>query len=117
MTDFTEKVELFNFFFSKQCSIIPNVSSLPPDVNYITDKRLSTVIFSAKDIGNIVQNLVSNKAYGHYNISIRMLKLCGYSGCVRLEMIFKQALLNGLFPSEWKKEMLFPFTKRTTNKI
>ena len=117
MTDFTEKVELFNFFFSKQCSIIPNISSFPPYVNYITDKRLSTVIFLAKNIGKIVQNLDSNKAHGHDNISIRMLKLCGYSGCVRLEMIFKQALLNGVFPFEWKKAMLFPFTKRATNKI
>ena len=55
ITDFREKVQLFNIFFSKQCSFFPNSSSFPTDVNYITDKRLSTVTFSAKDTGKIIQ--------------------------------------------------------------
>ena len=55
ITDFKEKVQLFNIFFSKQCSFFPNSSSFPTDVNYITDKRLSTVTFSAKDTGKIIQ--------------------------------------------------------------
>ena len=50
ITDFKEKAELLNFSFSKQCSLIRNNSSLPADINYITDKCLSTVTFSAKDI-------------------------------------------------------------------
>ena len=57
MTDFKEKAQLFNIFFSKQCSLIPNNSSLITDVNYITDKRLSIVPFSARDIGKIIQDL------------------------------------------------------------
>ena len=36
INDFKEKAELFNIFFSKICSNIPNNSSLPADVNYIT---------------------------------------------------------------------------------
>ena len=39
---FYEKSKIFNILFSKQCSLIPNNSSVPADVNYITDKRLST---------------------------------------------------------------------------
>ena len=96
ITDFKEKAQLFNIFFSKHCSVIPNNSSLPADVNYITDKRLSTVTFSARDIGKIIQNLDSNKAHGHDNLSIRMLKICGDSVCLPLEMIFKQTLLTGV---------------------
>ena len=117
ITDFKEKAQLFNIFFSKQCFFIPNNSSLPADFNYITDKRLSTVTFSAKDIGKIIQNLDANKAHGHDNISICMLKICGDSICVPLEIIFKQALIFGFFPSEGKKEILFPFTKRASNKL
>ena len=45
ITDFKEEAQLFNILFFKQCSLIPNNSSLPADVNYITDKRLSTVHF------------------------------------------------------------------------
>ena len=104
ITDFKEKAQLFSILFSTRCSLIPNNSSLPADVNYITDKRLSTVTFSARDIGKIIQNLDSNKAHGHDNLSILMLKICGDSICVPLEMIFKQAVLTGVFPSEWKRK-------------
>ena len=50
ITDFKEKARLFN-------------------------KRLSTVTFSTKDIGKIIQNRDSDKAPGHDNVSIRMLKI------------------------------------------
>ena len=46
-----------------------------------------------------------------------MLKICGDSICVPLEMIFKQAILLVCFLLNGKKEILFPFTKRATNKI
>ena len=67
IADFKEKAQLFNIFFSKQCSLIPINSSLPAYVNYITGKRLSTVTYSARNIGKIIQNLDSNKAHGHHN--------------------------------------------------
>ena len=51
ITDFKEKFKLLNFFFSKQCSLVSNNSSLPADVNYITDKHLFIVTYPAKDIG------------------------------------------------------------------
>ena len=35
---------------------------------YITDKHLSTATFSDKDIGNVIQNLDSNKAHRHDNM-------------------------------------------------
>ena len=41
-----------------------------------------------------------------------MLKICGDSICVSLEMIFKQALLTGVFPSEWKKGNIIPIHKK-----
>ena len=46
------------------------------------------------------RNLDSNKAHGHDMISIGMLKLCGYSICKRLELIFKTCLRNVRFPLE-----------------
>ena len=42
-----------------------------------------------------------------------MLKVCGYSICVPLEMIFKQALLTGVLPSEWKKGNIVPIHKKS----
>ena len=50
ITDLKEKAELFNFFFCKQCSLLPNNGSPPADANYITDKRLSAAAFSPENI-------------------------------------------------------------------
>ena len=75
ITHFKEKKQLFNIFFSKQCSLIPNNSSLPADINYTTEKRPSAVTFSARDIGKIIQNLDSNKAHGHDDLSSRKLQM------------------------------------------
>ena len=41
-----------------------------------------------------------------------MLKICGDSICVPLDMIFKQALLTGVFPSEWKKGNIVAIHKK-----
>ena len=81
-------------------------------VNYITDKRLSTVTYSARNIGKIIQNLDSNKVHGHHNLSVPMLKICSDSICVLLGMFFKQALLTGVFPFEWKKGNIAPIHKK-----
>ena len=41
-----------------------------------------------------------------------MLKICDDSFCVQLEMIFKQALLTGVSPSEWRKGNIVPIHKK-----
>ena len=79
VTDLKEKAELFNSFFAKQSSLIKNSSKLPSHLHYLTDTRLPSVGFSQDDNAKIIQNLDRNKARGHDNISIRMLKICGSS--------------------------------------
>ena len=98
ITDFKEKAELFNSFFLNQCSLLNNCSKLPTNPN-VTDKRLRTINFTADNMKKIIIGLNSNKAHGHGNISIRMLKICGDTICKALELIFKQALT--VFPFEW----------------
>ena len=46
-----------------------------------------------------------------------MLKICGDSLCVPLEMFFKQALLTGVFPSELKKESIVSIHKNSNKQI
>ena len=77
VTDSKEKAKLFNAFFAKQCSLMKNSSKLPLHLHYLTDNHLSSVSFSQDDIAKIIQNLDPNKAHGHDNISICMLKICG----------------------------------------
>ena len=103
VTDFKEKAELFNSFFAKQCSLIKNDSKLPPQLHFLTEKCLSMVEFVNTNVLKIIQNLDPNKAHGHDKISIRMLKICRNSLCRPLEVIFNNCLVNGIFPSVWKK--------------
>ena len=42
-----------------------------------------------------------------------MLKICGDSIYEPLETIFRQALLTGVFPSEWKKGNIVPVHKKS----
>ena len=103
VTNFKEKAELFNFHFATQCSLISNSSKLLSYIKYLTDNRLSLASFSHDKIAKVIQNLDPNKAHGHDNTSIRMVKICGPSIYKPLEIIFNQCLETGVFPSEWKK--------------
>ena len=112
VTNFLEKAKLFKSFFSKQCSLINNGSTLPTHMKYLTNNRLSSISFSQEDIAKKIQNLDSGKAHGHDSISIRMLKLCGSAIYKTLVIIFKQSVDTGISPSEWKKGNIVPIHKK-----
>ena len=103
ITDFREKVHIFNDFFAKQCTLVENNSKLPTNSFKRTNTLLSTISFTKDDIAKIIENLNPNKARGFVIISIRMLKICGNSMLKPLEPIFKSCLENGKFPIKWKK--------------
>ena len=98
ITDFKEKAELFNSFFSNQCSLLTNCSRRPTNLKHVTDKRLCTINFTVGNIEKIIGSLNPNIAHGNDNISIHMLEICGDTICKPLELIFKQALTTDLFP-------------------
>ena len=73
ITDFKEKAELFNSFFSNQCSLLKSCSKITTNLRYVFDKRLPTINFTADNIEKGIVSLNPNKAHGHDNISISML--------------------------------------------
>ena len=85
-----------------------NHSKLSTSLSFQTNKQLFSVTFSGKDKGKIIQGLDHNKTHGHDNISICMLKICGGTIYKSSEMIFSQALTNGLFRFEWKQGNIVP---------
>ena len=56
-----DKAKLFNDFFSNQCKLILNTSSIA-GFHFLTDARINSIIFSDTDILNLIRNLNSNKA-------------------------------------------------------
>ena len=79
VTDFLVKTNLFNDYFSQQCTTVDNGSSIPPNKTLATEQKLSTFEFCIDDIIKIIKSLDPNKAYGHHEISLRIIKLCASS--------------------------------------
>ena len=100
MTNFKDKANIFNDFFSKQCQHIPKNSTLPSIQSFETSNRLSTVDIDSKKILKLIQSLNSNKAHGRDGISIRMLKIFGPSVIKPLSLLFNNCLRDCVFLSD-----------------
>ena len=87
--DFKEKSKIFNNYFAQQCSVINNNSTVPERILYRTDASLAKVVFTTDDIANIIKNLDSNKSHGHDNVSIHMLKICGFESANLLKLFLE----------------------------
>ena len=81
------------------------------------EKRQSTVTFSHEDIGKMMQNLDPDKTHFLDNISICVLKICGSSVYGPLDLILKETISAGYFPSDWKKGIIVPVHKRGYKQI
>ena len=58
-----------------------------------------------------------NKAHGHDEISIRMLKLCESAITEPLYLIFKNCLSSNTFPDVWKKANVIPVHKKGDKQV
>ena len=72
ITEFKKRI--FNSFFADQYSLISNGSELPSKPEWLTQSRLSLNNFFTDNMIQLIQNLDPNKAHGHDQISIRMIK-------------------------------------------
>ena len=68
ITNFLEKANLFNEFFSKQCQPLQNNSTLPKSNTYHTENRLNDITFENEKLLKIIQSLDANKARGYDGI-------------------------------------------------
>ena len=75
---------------------------------------VTTSLFNIKesDILNILKSLGANKAHGHNDISIRMLKLSHKSNLKPLKLLFENCLRTGIFPAQLKKINIVPIHKK-----
>ena len=117
VSDFKTKANHFNHFFSQQCIPLANNSVIPEYQSYETGERLSSIVIQTDDILKIIRNLNVNKAHGHDEISIRMLKICDSSIVEPLMIIFKNCLKFGIFPDSWKKSNIVPIHKKGDKQI
>ena len=76
VSDFREKANRYNEFFSCQCLPRNNSSECSSQPIFVTNKRLPSVVFDDQFIMKIIRSLNMNKSHGHDDISIRMRKMC-----------------------------------------
>ena len=103
VTDIQEKANVFNKFFAEQCTPLNNNSSLPVNQLFLTHSRLMSLDFDEDELLLIIRALNINKAHGHDDISIRMIKICDKSLIKPLMLIFKKSTRSSYYPDIWKK--------------
>ena len=121
ITTCKEKATLFNDYFLLQCKPIQNSSTLPV-FSYITNSTLETVDFDRQSILTLINALNVNKAYGVDQISVQMIsvqmiKLCGNSILLPLQIIFTNIIAKGIFPDQWKMANVTPVHKKEKKQI
>ena len=102
----------FNNFFVKQCTPISNDSTGLVNINFETREILSYLEFCVDDIVKIIRSLDLNKAHGHDEISICMIKFCGSPISKQLHLIFRNWFETESFPKEWRKTNITPVHKK-----
>ena len=99
-----------------QCKPINNGSDLPvPSV--ITQSCLDTIIINERIILDVIRSLNVNKAHGPDNISGRMIDLCGDGITLPLNIIFKNIIDTGIFPTLWKSANVTPVHKKDSKQV
>ena len=107
-----KKANLFNDYLSKKCTAIDNNSAIPANTSFVTEERLSTFEICPGDIVKIIRSLDPNKAHGHDEITIRMIKICASSIAKPLAIFFRNFLESECFLKEWKKANIVPVHKK-----
>ena len=103
-----EKANHFNCFFASHCTPLDNNSKTHETQTFLTDNKLSSVLFEDNDIIKIIRPLNTCKAHGHDDVSIRMLKFSDLAAVKALSMTFRNCVNQSPFPDIWKKSNICP---------
>ena len=93
------------------------MSVLPTLLEHEFEARFSKINFSDDQILKILRALDINKAHGHDEISIRMLKLWAKSIITPLSLLFQNCITTRAFPDTWKKSNIVPVHKKEDKQI
>ena len=118
ITDVSSKANLFNTYFSEQCNPIRNNSTIPTNMIFLTEKRISQLEFDTDDIEKIIKSLNPNKAHGFDGISIQMIQLCSAATFKPLYFLSKIVLSMQFFLMVGKGLMQYQsIKKKMINKL
>ena len=117
VTDIQAKANIFNKFFADQCTPLKNNRLFPTNQLFMTQATLRSLDFNEGEILKIIRALNINKAHGHDDISIRMIKICDESLLKPLLILFKNSLKLSYYPDIWKKSNIIPAHKKNDKQL
>ena len=83
---------------------------------FLTQSRLSSISFNEDEILKIVRALNINKAHGHDDISIRMIKISDKSLLKPLIILFEYSTKSS-YPDIWKRSNIIPVHKKNGKQL
>ena len=108
--NYQTKADVFNEFFAKQCSLLPNDSSIPAFTPKC-DNILSSAGIDRLKVLSLIHYLDSKKAHKCDDLSITMLNICDLTIVEPLSLIYEKCFESGKYPSLWKKANILPIHK------
>ncbi len=106
-----EKAEALNNYFVSISTVDDSHETLP-DFTPRTQAKIDSIHVTEHDITDIILKLNVHKASGPDEFSHRMLKETATTICKPLCMLFNRSLLEGDYPSKWKKANVMPLFKK-----
>ena len=88
---------------------------LPTNQIFLTQARQRSLDFNEGEILKIIRNLNINKAHGHDEVSIRMIKICDKSLLKPLIILFENSIKHLVTQIFGKNLMSFLHIKKMTN--
>ena len=110
-----KKVTILMSFLACNVLLLLMTQCLP--INRIAASFLDSITISRSDILKTISSLDINKAHGHDDISIRMLKICDDAIVEPLKILFVNSVNQAVFPSRWKKANVIHVHKKKTKNI
>ena len=117
VTDMKTKADIFNKFFTEQCTPLKNDSKIPTNQIFLTQSRLSSLDFNEDKTLKIIRALNIHQAHGHDDISIRMIKICDKSLLKLLTILFQNSTKSSCYPVIWKRSNIIPVHKRNDKQL
>ena len=77
----------------------------------IADRHLSNIVLNTDEITKYCKEIEIFKSSSVANLSSKILKEAFLSQLPRLQYLFEQILISGIFPSDWKKATVIPLKK------
>ena len=111
-----EKAKHFNRFFSDQCKLVQNNSTIP-FLYYHADKRISDIAISSEKILSLIRCINPKKANGPDNISGHMIRIADESIVLPLKLIFTNIMKTSIYPTLWKLANVTPVFKKKRQTI